>query len=617
MAKAKGKTANIFVWIILFLLIVGLAGFGVDGFLGGQVRSIGKVGDRDIPVQDYARALQQEMRAIEAELGQGMSFDEARGFGVDRAVLAQMVTIAALENEAMQLGISVGDAMVQRELLAQPAFRGISGQFDRETYRFILQSEGMSESDFEERLRLETARGLLQTAVVAGIPAPQVQADALYGYLGERRSFDVIALDRSALESPIPAPDDADLQAFHQENIGQFTRPAAREITYAWITPDMLMDQIEVDEEALQALYDMRRGEFVQPERRLVERLIMPDMASAEAALARIAAGEVDFADIVAERGLTLEDADMGDVTRDQLGGEAGEGVFALAEPGVAGPFTTPLGPAIFRMNAILAAQEVSLEDARAELSGELLRDRAGRMIAEQYDDFADLLAGGAEIEDLAAETDMVLGQISYRPDARDGIAAHAEFREAAEDAAEGDFPEVLVLENGGLFALRLDAETPPAPIPFDEAVVRVIEAWEAAQLRAALAETAAGLLTALEAGTAPADLGHSPDRVEGITRNDFLPGMPRELVSEVFAMAPGTFRTVEGDAVVYVLHLTDVLEPLTGTAETERLKAILAEQVAQGLAQDVFAYFSRALEAQAGIRLNEQALTAVHNQMR
>jgi peptidyl-prolyl cis-trans isomerase D len=70
MAKgARGKGANIFVWIILGLLIVGLAGFGVGGF-GGSVRSIGKVGDREITTSDYARALQQEIRAYEAQIGQ-------------------------------------------------------------------------------------------------------------------------------------------------------------------------------------------------------------------------------------------------------------------------------------------------------------------------------------------------------------------------------------------------------------------------------------------------------------------------------------------------------------------------------------------------------------------
>ena len=47
--------------------------------------------------------------------------------------------------------------------------------------------------------------------------------------------------------------------------------------------------------------------------------------------------GEVGFDDLVKERGLKLDDIDMGDVTEDQLGA-AGKAVFALAQPGLVGP---------------------------------------------------------------------------------------------------------------------------------------------------------------------------------------------------------------------------------------------------------------------------------------
>jgi peptidyl-prolyl cis-trans isomerase D len=65
---AKGKASNFFVWVILLLLIVGLAGFGATNF-GGGVQSVGRVGDTEIDIDRYARELQQEMRALSAEQG--------------------------------------------------------------------------------------------------------------------------------------------------------------------------------------------------------------------------------------------------------------------------------------------------------------------------------------------------------------------------------------------------------------------------------------------------------------------------------------------------------------------------------------------------------------------
>ena len=79
---------------------------------GGGVNSIGQVGDRDIDVNDYARALQQEMAAFGAQIGQTVTLQQALAIGLDRRVRQQLVTVAALDNEADRVGLSVGDARV-------------------------------------------------------------------------------------------------------------------------------------------------------------------------------------------------------------------------------------------------------------------------------------------------------------------------------------------------------------------------------------------------------------------------------------------------------------------------------------------------------------------------
>ena len=77
-----------FVWVILALLIVGLAGFGATN-LSGTVRSVGAVGDKQIDVQRYVRALQEEMRRVQQQVGQPISFQQAEAFGIDQQVLQQ------------------------------------------------------------------------------------------------------------------------------------------------------------------------------------------------------------------------------------------------------------------------------------------------------------------------------------------------------------------------------------------------------------------------------------------------------------------------------------------------------------------------------------------------
>ena len=53
MAKNKAKSTGTFV--IMVLLILGLAGFGVTNF-GGSAGSVATVGQAEVGINDYARA---------------------------------------------------------------------------------------------------------------------------------------------------------------------------------------------------------------------------------------------------------------------------------------------------------------------------------------------------------------------------------------------------------------------------------------------------------------------------------------------------------------------------------------------------------------------------------
>ena len=79
--------------------------------------------------------------------------------------------------------------------------------------------------------------------------------------------------------------------------------------------PEELAKDQPVDDAALQKLYDERIDEFVVPEKRLVERLVFPDANTAQTAKDRLDAGE-SFETLVRERGLELDDIDLGDVDK-------------------------------------------------------------------------------------------------------------------------------------------------------------------------------------------------------------------------------------------------------------------------------------------------------------
>ncbi len=602
-AKLSGK--NIGAGVLMGILALSLLGFGADGF-STTVRHVATVGDRKIDANDYARAMQNELRALQAQIGAGFTMEQARLFGLDRMVLEQLLTNAVLDLEAQRIGLSVGDPTVQREILSVRSFQGAAGQFDREAYRFALQSAGLSEAVFEEQIRADVTRTVLQLAVGGAAQAPQAMVTPLLEYQAQTRDVSVLTLTAADLTDPVGQPSAAELDAWYKDQIDRYSLPAGKRIRYIWLTPEMIVDSIEIEEQMLRDAYAARLDEFVQPERRLVERLIFADRAAADAALARLQSGAASFADLVTERGLTLEDADMGDVTEAQLGA-AGAGVFALTEPGVVGPFETPLGPALFQMNGVLAARETPFEDAVPLMRDELVIDRARRILADDLDRFEDLLAGGATLDEMASETEMELGQIDWRTGDTDGIAAYEAFRSAAGTIATGDFPELLVLDDGGLFAMELVEDIAAAPQPLDDIRTRVTQDWQNAQIVARLRAQAEAMGTPSDGEDAPV-----PAQFTGITRFDFLPDLPASVLETAFDMSPGETRILDDAASVQIVTLNAISSPDLLLEPVAQTQAALSQQLAQSLGQDLFSYFASALRASQPIQVNQSVIDAV-----
>jgi peptidyl-prolyl cis-trans isomerase D len=345
-----------------------------------------------------------------------------------------------------------------------------------------------------------------------------------------------------------------------------------------------------------------------------VERLIFADEAAAAEAKARIEAGEADFEALVAERGLALGDVDLGDVTEAELGA-AGAEVFALEGPGVAGPLPSSLGPALFRVNAILAPRNVTFEEAREDLLPEVQTDRARRAIQDMIDDLDDRLAGGATIEDLAEETEMELGRISFAAGTTEGIAAYESFREAALAVEEGDFPEIVEIPEGGVFALRLDAVREPALRPVAEVRDEVVAAWQARETARLMADEAEAVAESLRAGREMAGVRLPLGMERALTRDAFVEGTPGGFVTGIFDMTEGEIQVVGDETGAWIVRLDKVTPADQNSPEARALKTIFGQQAAQDVSSELLDAVTQALTSSKGIEINQAAVNAVHAQ--
>lgn len=607
----KSKFSRGFAWVLMALVLVGIIGFGKVNF-GGSASTLGTVGSTKISADRYFREMRAELNAFQSQYGQNITFAQAQAMGLDQQVLSRLLASVALEDETARLGLSVGDAEIARRVRDIDAFKGLDGKFSRENYDYALTQSGLTASEFEASLRSEVSRAILDGAVTGGVALQPVYADTIWGWARETRDFTWARVDATALEAPVGTPDEATLQAYYAANPAAFTLPETKQITYVLVTPDDVLGEIDVPEDELRTMYAERADQYSQPERRLVERLVFSSETEAEVAASRIANGSASFEDLVAERGLELGDIDLGDVTEGELG-SAGAEVFAAEAPGVVGPLDSSLGPALYRVNAVLPAQETPFDTVRDELKAEYAADAARRLLADRMSSFDDELAGGATLEDLAKDMSVPLGKLAWSEGSTEGPAAYDGFRAAAQAVTEDDYPEMAQLSDGAIFALRLDSTDAPRLQSLDEVRAQAVSGWQAEETQRQVAAAAEAMVAKFAEGETPASLGLTEVVETEQERNAFIDGTPAALIADVFEMAPGDWRVVEDTEGAVLVRLDAVNAADQTGAEAVAAKASYSAQMAQELGLDIQSAFAAALETRAGVTLDRAMINAVN----
>jgi peptidyl-prolyl cis-trans isomerase D len=605
-----------FVYGLLGLLALGLVGIASGGVDGSRISSIGKVGEEPIPVTSYAQSLRNTIQNISRQIGRQLTSQEISAYGLQSEALENVVSSAALSNEAKRLKISVGDDLVAEEIIATPTFTSVNGKFDKEAYEFALENSGLDTKEYELQTRKAIARSLIEGAVASGTKTPSSHAMTLIKFAREERSFDWASIDKKLLSTQAINPTIDQLKAYYDKNNILYTAPLSRKLTYVLLSPEMLADRIVVSQSELKDEYKSQPDRFNKPARRIIDRIIFDSVKTARTVKDQLDKEEVSFTKVAEDRGLTQTDIDLGDIEKGQLDKDIDDLLFNASEVGIYGPIDTNLGPALFQINAIIDPQNTSFEDAAEELTAEYVSIESRKLINEMITDIDDLLAQGLTLEEIAKETAMELEKISYDNTTETGIAAYDGFRAEALKVKIGDFPELRELSDGGVFALRLDDLIEPALRPFETVRDQVATDWSASEDKKSLLKLADTLIIKLDNGETFESLNLNAESVSSITRNKYIDGIPAQLLEELFSNKTGKTSKIDNGDTVLLARLNDISEFNSETDESKELLSQVGIQLSNQVTGDLLRLFASALKDRDGVILNQNAVNQINTQI-
>ncbi len=612
--------------LVLAFIIVSFAIWGIgDRFTNYNSGELAKVGTSRITVDQYREAYQTELQQLQQKERRGITNEEARRLGLDRQVLARLLTNTVLDQEADRLGLAVSDAAIARTIVTDDAFKGSTGQFDRMRFLMLMQNNGLTEANYVHQQRGSILRQEVADAVIGGLPLSTLTVGQIHRYQAEVRDVDFFVLPASAAGT-VPKPSEADLKTFYDQHAAALVAPEYRKLVVLSIVPANLVKPGAVtDADVKQRYEEMKTARFIAPEKRTVEQLVFADAKTAAAAKAKLDGGE-SFDKLVADEKKSPSDIALGTVAKSDLADPAvAEAAFSLKDGGVSAPVKGQFGTVLVHVAKIFPMRQQPLMEVSAQLKDEIAIIRANQQSRKMRDTIEDQRTAGKTLTEAAATVGLKPQTIdaidlqgrdkAHKP--IEGLVEGPKLLKAAFATDVGSDTEMISASNSGNVWYEVAGIEPMRQLPLTEVTPQVEAGWRNAEITRRLstesdklvAELNAGkTLDAVVAGLGTAQTG-KPQILAGtnISRQGG-PNIPQDVAGALFDVSVGKAGSTAGpDHGRLVFKVKAARVPPVDPKDTDFTK--LMEQVKSGLENDVLAQYLSEAQKEIGVGINQKAL--------
>ncbi|MBB2751106.1 UNVERIFIED_ORG: peptidyl-prolyl cis-trans isomerase D [Rhizobium aethiopicum] len=606
--------------LLLLLLVVSFGAWGVSHQLlsGGNSTTVVTVGDQHVDVNEFHLAYQRQVASLGQQFGMRLTPEQARAFGVEQQVLAQLVAGASLDQLAEDMNLGLSEDRLAQLIADDPAFKAVNGKFDRELFVSRLRNANIRQDDYIKERSKVAVRSQLVDAISNGFTAPKTLIDALKLYGNENRSIDYLLLTNANIE-PIKAPADDVLATWFDGVKQRYQAPEYRKLVYLSLQPADIADAATVTDDQIHEAFDKSKDTYRTPESRTIEQL---SFASKDLAVAAETAlkGGTSFDQLVSDQGKTASDVLLGEFTKDKVPDQAvADAAFAVSKDGGTTPVVDgSFGSVILRITNIKPETTRNFDEVKEDIRKQLALSNASQEVINVHDRIEDLRAGGATLEDIAGQLKLKAVNV----DAVDMTGADKDGKEVKDIPvkqqllAEAFKTEVgvdaspLPIGNDGYVWFNVREITPTRERPVTEVREKAVEDWTAEQQKAELAKKAEALKVEAAKGTALADiaapLGIAVESKSGVTRSTDDPVLGRAGVTAAFSGPIDAVASAVGadPSTQILMKVTEVNSEPTSDALNNRDAQITAMANAAG--DDILDQMVNLLQTQYGAQINQ-----------
>ncbi len=462
MASLKGNISKFFAWIMVSIVIISLAGFGIqDVILGSTGRNIATIGKEKISINEFLRSVENEIDNFSKENSINLTIEQAKNYGLINKALKDLIAKKIFDDLLKNNEISREDTSVADYIKTVDTFKNISGDFDVEKYKRYVTATGVDIKEFEKTLKDDIVRELILDVFEAPTKVDTTMIEKSIAHYFQSRYVSYIELQENTFRNASKKPKSKDISKYYEERKDKFKSPNKKIFQIGYIDFEKFAKQQNIENTSIRDYYNENIASFQTEERRLIDILYFSNTDNkSDKRIRELKSNPKLFNDEISSRGLKTDDVTLGYVKKSSsVENDNLIELFDEESIGVYGPYETDLGLAIYRIREIVAKNQTTFPDAKSDIRNLLASEKAKSEIFKMLEDLNNEVAAGQTLEDLALRYSISIELLEIEnnelPDRfKSDQNAKALFNNASEQITE-----FTVLTDNSLLTLKLDKE--------------------------------------------------------------------------------------------------------------------------------------------------------------
>ena len=473
MARLKRNISKFFAWIMVSIVIISLAGFGIqDVILGSMGQNIATIGKEKITVDEFLKSVENEILNFSQKNNVTLSIEEAKKYGLINKALNDLLAKKIFDNLIKNEGISREDKSVAEYIKTVESFKNINGGFDVEKYKRYVAATGVNIKEFESALKDDLVRELILNVFEAPTKIETTMLEKSIEHYFQSRNISFIELNFNTFRNFSKKPSVSDISIYFEKRKDQFKSPNRKTLKLAAINFVDLVNQQTIGNKLIKEYYDKNVASFKNEEKRLIDILSFSDEGdNNKKRIQAIKENSELFDEEISSRGLKTEDVTLGFVNKSMSKeNENLKKLFDKENIGVYGPFETDLGLAIYRIREISAENQINFSDAKSDIRNLLASEIAKNETFKLLEDLNNEVAAGQTLEDLAPKFSLSIETLEIENNELPDRFKKDPNAETLFYNVSDQITEFVLLGDNSLLAMKVDNELKSRALTLDEA---------------------------------------------------------------------------------------------------------------------------------------------------